>query len=85
MARRTGTVAAAGRREIIELRTCVRCGRATFDPSRRDVSDWPLIEDLDASDHCRSCWMELAGTRGRKLGEPWTNVGISVSNRSATS
>jgi hypothetical protein len=41
-----------------------------FDPYVRDVSDWPLIEDLNASEHCRTCWMELARTRGRPLGEP---------------
>lgn len=53
-----------------ELRLCIRCKTGSFDPYSRDVSDWPLIDDLDASDHCRSCWMELARTRGRPLGQP---------------
>lgn len=54
-----------------DLRVCVRCQAATFDPHQRDVGDWPIIDDRDASDHCRSCWMELAKTLGRKLGVPW--------------
>jgi hypothetical protein len=52
------------------LRVCARCQIATFDPFQRDVSDWPIIDDLNASDHCRACWMEMAKTRGRPLGQP---------------
>jgi hypothetical protein len=58
------------------LRLCIRCGHGSFDPVTRDVSDWLLIEDLNASEHCRSCWIELARTRGRPLGRPDVPLGM---------
>jgi hypothetical protein len=60
-----------------EVRRCARCERASFDPARRDVSDWPVIDDLDASDHCRGCWTELARTQGRPLGHPHARPGMT--------
>lgn len=59
-----------GKRAAPALRTCARCRQATFDPYQRDVSDWLIIDDLNASDHCRACWMEMAKTQGRPLGQP---------------
>lgn len=53
-----------------EFAVCIACRRATFDPFDRDVSDWPLIEDHNASEHCHRCWMERARTQGRPLGKP---------------
>jgi len=53
----------------VQLRQCIRCG-IHFDPAARDVLDWPVIDEMDASDHCRSCWIELAKTLGRPLGRP---------------
>ena len=58
-----------------ELRRCLHCRQAVFDPAGRDVSDWPLIEDRNASEHCTRCWMELARTQGRPLGQPSSRNG----------
>lgn len=51
-------------------RTCIRCRKAVFDPNRRDVRAWPMIDDHDASDHCTACWFALAKTLGRPFGKP---------------
>jgi hypothetical protein len=59
-----------------ELRTCIHCRRVAFDPHSRDVLHWPIIDDLDASDHCTSCWRELSRTRGRPLGQPNAPLGM---------
>ncbi len=57
-----------------ELRRCFHCQQAVFDPVNRDVSDWPLIENRNASEHCTRCWMELAQTLGRPLGQPYARL-----------
>ncbi len=66
-------------REQRELRVCIRCRVVSFDPASRDVSDWLVIDDLDASDHCRGCWTELSKTRGRPLGKPCAQIPFKTS------
>jgi hypothetical protein len=52
-----------------QKRICVACQRNEFCEWCRDVDDWPVIDDLNASEHCRRCWFEMAETRGRQLGD----------------
>lgn len=49
------------------IQTCIRCHRQTFDHVSRNVADWPLIDDANASEHCQACWMEMAQTAGRRF------------------
>jgi hypothetical protein len=49
-------------------KACVKCG-VSFDLHKRDVSEWPMIDDEDASDHCRTCWFKFSEKKGgRPLG-----------------
>lgn len=52
----------------MRLQTCIRCHRQTFDPHTRSVTDWPMIDDANASEHCQVCWMEMGRVRGRMMG-----------------
>ena len=45
---------------------CIVCGNH-FD-LHRDVSNWPIIDDENASEHCATCWGKKAEKKGRPLG-----------------
>ena len=49
------------------IQTCIRCHRQTFDHVSRNVADWPLIDDANASEHCQACWMEMGKAGGREF------------------
>ncbi len=46
---------------------CSKC-KAHFCPCCRDVSDWKIIEDENASEFCAKCWRGKALQNGRELG-----------------